>query len=131
MKSTPLEKHAHIHDLFNIFASYSSGLNNFERTTIARILNSLILGLNSTPYMPRYLLFVIDRYIIDSSDFFGYGNGQVLEGNIHWLVKEVKKCLTMRGENLKNVRPGALSSAMEPRIVWVEMIVWPNLINKN
>ena len=110
----------YLHELYNVKFWYPD-IMNYERTAIARITNSLIQGLNTSAYLPRYLIVIPDRDIIDSTKFFNFGSGHIIEENIRWLIREVKRLLLARRENLKNVRPGALAPSMEPRIIWVAM----------
>ena len=78
------------------------------KTSIARTFNSLIEALNTHYLLPKYIFVVIDEDFIISGNLFKFGSGPAIEGQIKWILKEMKRWIMARREDLKDVRPGAV-----------------------
>ena len=62
---------------------------------IARLYNSMIKALNDQAYLPKYIIFIPDKDIVELLEVFVDGTaGKILEDNIHWLVKNVSRALS-------------------------------------
>ena len=124
------KRRPYVYDIYNIQAYYNPR-SMHERTTMGRLRSEIVRGLNEHVYLPRYIVMFPDKDMITSINMAKFGSGFCLSSNIHWLVREIKKLLMARRENMKTTRPGSLSSAMEPLIVWVEMVNRPIYRNED
>ena len=98
------------------------------KSVAACILNSIIQGLNAWAHLPRYILVIPDTDIIDYVKRCEYLNKDEqchFESIITWLVKEIKKAVEIRLDDLHRKRPGAILTSAEPRIIWVKVVPRP------
>ena len=104
------------------------------KSFLGQIDNSIVKGLNEIrpPYIPRYILMVIDKDLIASLGFFDYGVTRAIEDKLKWIIEDINERINDRKKELLELKPGAVSSASEPRVVWIHMIKRPdNSLNKN
>ena len=92
---------------------------------MARVINSMIEGLNSKEQLPKYVLVVMDKDLIENVNYFEFGLADIMDECVFWMVKEANKLFEIRREDLRRRKPGALSTATEPRLVWLAMIQHP------
>ena len=114
----------YIYQYYNV-KGYFHEYNSHIDTAIGRIYNSMVFGLNENTFLPKYVIFIIDQDIITCGNIYNFGSGTAIEMQLKHLVKEIKRWLMARREDLKFRRPGALAPSMEPRLIWVEMIRRP------
>ena len=113
----------YIYDYYNIF-SWTSPLSD-ERSTPARILNSFTEGLNKIHRLPKYVLVLSDKDILDGLQY-NKNLSSNIEYQLSWLVQNISKLITRRCDDLKDKRPGALTTSFEPMVVWVKCINRPD-----
>ena len=92
---------------------------------MARVVNATIEGLNSKEHLPKYVLVLLDKDLIENLNYFEYGISELLDTCVYWLVKEFNRMFEARREDIHQKKPGALSTATEPRIIWVAMLPRP------
>ena len=116
-----------LHEYYNVkflFKRPLSEIRSFE----ARVINSLIDGLNtSLKRLPKYIIFVLDKDIIESNlrRIQGYGIRSMMQASIEYLMKEANKLISRRKDDMKQRRGGSISSSAEPRIMWTTIIKRP------
>ena len=71
------------------------------------------------------MVFIPDQDIITSGNIYKFGTGAAIDGQLKYLIKEIKRWLMARREDLKFRRPGALAPCMEPRLIWIQMLRRP------
>ena len=113
-----------IHERFNVFTFYQSPVT-FD--TFACIANALIDGINRRIKVPRYLIVMPDRDLINATDYFNFGISKLLGICTNWLAKRLERLLEACRENLMDKRPGALQ-VEETEIIWVKMINRPPVL---
>ena len=91
---------------------------------IIRLFNALVKALNSSPYLPDAIVMIVDKDIIESINRFDYGIRDIIELNIHWLIKQMARAIIGCRESLKKIRPGVAPVEL-PRIVWLLMLARP------
>ena len=105
---------------------FPSEISNM-RSVLAKILNSTAEGLNNKPKLPRYVLIMLDKDLIEYFNYYEYSMGDMLTDTLKWLVKELMKQFDIRRDDLRTKRPGAIGVATEPRLIWIAMIVRPQI----
>ena len=85
-------------------------------------------GINTKPRLPRYVIIILDKDILESFKYCDYGLKTLLQGAVHWLHKRISRIFEARWEDLQNTHTGAVSSVTEPRLIWVKMVDRPNFL---
>ena len=57
-------------------------------------------------------------------DFTDFGISKILGMCLEWLVEEVEKAITIKKEDMRAVRQGAVTT-LEPKVIWVKAIDRP------
>ena len=109
-----------LHQYYNFEIFY---LNPLSPTSpaIAQLFNALVKGLNVSPYLPELVVMIIDKDIIESINRFDYSIHNIIESNIHWLIKQIARAILGHRESLKKIRPGAAPIDL-PQIVWIPIL---------
>ena len=94
------------------------------KSLLATILNEIIDGINEANHLPKYILILLDKDLIEFIQFGGFGYKIIFEKTIDWLSREIENAIATRKEDLKLVRAGAFEPG-EPQIIWVKMLVRP------
>ena len=55
---------------------------------------------------------------------FDYGIRDIIESNIHWLIKQISRAIIGCQESLKKIRPGVAPVDL-PQIIWLPMLARP------
>ena len=97
------------------------------KSMMAKWLNSVIEGLNSKYKLPRYVLILPDKDLIENLNYFQYRVTELFETCLTWVIRQLDRVFTVRREALKLSKPGAVSSVSEPRVIWVAMITRPKI----
>ena len=112
----------YIYEYYNIIVKYP-GANSNIRSSIARIFNEIVTGLNERTRLPRYILIILDKEMLDSADHNNFGIQQILSELIEWLARNIDKTIDLRKEDVRLKRPGAINSSGEPRVIWTKMVI--------
>ena len=95
---------------------------------VARIFNVVLSAMNTRVILPKYLVVVPDKDILDATGFADFGERSCLKGIVKYLVKEINKYVDARFEDLYRKKSGSVKKG-EPRVIWVKMIDRPTLKN--
>ena len=114
----------YLYSYFNIFC-YSQSPLGHVKSIAARILNSIIEGLNARQHLPKYILIIPDEDIVAHFDRYDYGIGDDIEEATYWIIRNLRRLLESRKKDIREKRPGTIMSQAEPRIIWIEMIIRP------
>ena len=101
-----------------------------NRSTPARILNSLTEGFNKIHRIPKYIVVITETDIVNGLR----SNGEIkrnMEELLQWLVNNINKVIRRHREDLKDKCPAALACSFEPMIVWVAMLKRPQIAVNN
>ena len=112
----------YLYQFFNVYGFYQNKASVIQG--LARLLNSCIQGLNARPRLPKYLVFIPDRDLIDSIGYYGYGVTDVYVSCMFWLISQIDKCVKCRRAGLFDRKPGALSLD-SPKVIWIKMLKRP------
>ena len=95
---------------------------------LAQIYNALVSALNDDDnvHLPRYLIIVLDYDLIQAANVYDFGVVEVFEDLLKWLLINLSSTVELRKKELIKKRPGAVSTTMEPRLVWVTMLHHPH-----
>ena len=111
----------YIYQHFNVVLYFTSAASRVH-SLMARIVNAAIEGLNSKERLPKYLLIILDKDLLQELNYFEFGLTEALEECLFWLVKQFDKVFEIHRDDLRRKKPGALSTATEPWIIWLAML---------
>ena len=115
----------YLYEYFNVTFSIANA-DMFKTNFLTQIQNAVIDAFNNREKIPKYIMFILDKDILESTNVFGFGVRNLLEKWINWLIKSLEKSLSTRVDNLRNLRPGAIPS-WESKIIWLKMINHPEV----
>ena len=107
----------------------------FDNNTLLRISNAFIEALNRREHLPKHILVILDRDLIDMINCFNFRITVQLEQSIKWLASQFDRHLVARRDQIWNIKPGGISYD-DTKIVLVEMFDCPvvdpavNIYNK-
>ena len=113
----------YIYEYYNIFGYYtmpSSGSHH----TIGRVVNSLITALNTRDRLPRLVVIMLDKDLIEDVGIYDHCAEDVIAQNLDWLIRQIEVAIKRRQMELTDIKPGAVYGS-DPKIVLVEMIRRP------
>ena len=115
----------YLFQFYNILPMYSTQILS-ARSAVSRIFNNFVGGPNENSFLPKFIIILPDKDIIESSHHAGFGCRKVFEKTINWLLSKIDTELELRKEDLKGKRPGSLWMAEKyPQVVWVTMGIRP------
>ena len=88
--------------------------------------NSIIDAINRRPRLPKYIIMVPDRDLIEAANFFSFGVTKVFGTTVNWLARQIERLIEARREELCKKCPGSIH-ANETRMIWVKMIPRPQV----
>ena len=95
-----------------------------------RVINAFIEGLNEMVKLPKYILVVLDKNLIDAVDT-EFGVKLALMKMVNYISNELIKAINCRKDDIKMKRPGGLASSGEPRLIWVSVVHRPKNTHPN
>ena len=109
---------------YNVF-SYCAEVWSNTRPFLARIVNVVVKGLNedlaTRYYLPRYVIIMLDKDLINNIGLFDYGESRSIEDTLKWLLININRVFELRKTDLLAKKVGAVSSSAEPRLIWVTL----------
>ena len=110
------------YEFYNVFAFTQLGSSGV-RSILARVINALVEGLNSRPRLPRYVVVVLDKDIIDEVNVFKPEAAveKVFWEVTDWLACRIKVLFKRKRLDLSNRNPGAVFGD-DPRVIFVKML---------
>ena len=109
----------YMYDMFNVIYFFTSPMT-FGNNTLLRANNAFIEALNRRGRLPRYILIIFDRDLIDMINRFDFGITEQLDRCIRWFATQMEHSLAARREQIWNVHPGGIS-VHDTKMIWVEM----------
>ena len=95
------------------------------RRTIARVYNSLVVGLNTRERLPQLIVIMLDKDIIEDVGFHGhYETDDAIAKNIEWLFRQISIVIKRKHAELSDKKPDAVYSS-DPKVVVVDMLKRP------
>ena len=112
-----------IHDNYHVSDWYLTRTSSIE-PVIVRIFNALIEALNNNHHLPKDVVLIPDKDILESLHYFDFNIRQLIDDNINWFVRNMGRQLVWRWDDLKHKRIGSVT-VEAPRIIWVKMLQQP------
>ena len=125
MKKSP----PYLYESFNLF-SFITYDNRVSRNILTRILNAMIEGFNRREHLPKYVLLVLDKNLIEAATEHyntDYGIKEMLSKWVTWIWKMLDRLIEIRKQDLFAKRPGAVGSK-DPKVIWIKMIDRPHVL---
>ena len=123
------KKPPYLYQFYNI-SSYCTNQLSHNRNGMSHILNSFIEGLNNNLKLPKYVIFVPDKDLVENHDHFDFGAQTIFDMTLESLFKKVNMAITRRREDMFYKRPGSLASYFEQRVIWLKIINRPTTGDK-
>ena len=82
-------------------------------------------GMNRKVHLPKYIIIIIDRDILDAFANFEGSLTQECERALKWFAREMDRKIEECKEQLNKIKQGALLDDIFPRIIWLEMFDRP------
>ena len=97
----------YIFDRYNVLPQYAM-VSNLTQSTLARVFNQVVEGLNENDWVPCYMILLPDWDLIEDSKHFGFGCKVVFQDMISWLCKNIEAVLEVRKDDLRKKNKGAI-----------------------
>ena len=123
LKNKPLP---YLFDKYNILPLYAV-TSSLIRSTLGRMFNQFIEGLNDNDWLPKYIIFLPDKDLIESAQHYGFGCKVVFSKILTWFTSGMENAIETHKDDLCGKRSGAFSE--DPTLVWVKMIPRPFIKN--
>ena len=114
----------YLYEYYNIIPRFPA-TNSVIRSTLARIFNEFVSAMNDRTRLPRYVIMLLDKELVESADHNNFGIQKILTEMVSWLARNIDKVVDLRKEDIRVKRPGAIASSGEPRIIWMKMLFRP------
>ena len=101
---------------FFFFIASSSQQHNF----LARVQNAIAEAFNRRNHLPRYILMILYKDLIEAVNFYDYRESTVLRSTCNWLAKQLEHSIDACLEELTSKKPGAAYG--NSKIIWIKMI---------
>ena len=123
-EATSMQKQLpYIFDYYNT-RTYFTNPRSDMKSVLAHIYNSVIKGINANAKLPKYVIVCPDKDIVHGipANYSEKGTDHIIEQSLKFLIREINTAFDIRKDEICNKKPGAMSTALEPRIIWVSMI---------
>ena len=110
---------------YNVLCFYLSNIKN-SKPYLARVYSVLVEALNESLRLPRYILVMLDRDLIANADLYDYGVSCTIKDTLKWILINTNHAIEKHKLDLIRKRKGAVSSASEPRLIWITMLKRPD-----
>ena len=100
------------------------GKHSLKVPAIARLQNAFIAALNKYAHMPKYIIVVPDKDILESIEIYDNGIKKAIFDNLHWLLIQFGHNLITRREDLRAKNTGA-TPPFFTKVIWVQMLARP------
>ena len=114
----------HLFKQYNIEALVAPQLSQ-TRSILSRLFNAFVKALNDFKYLPKYILIMPDKDIIENIGVYDFGIADTIEDCIKWLLININRYLELHKEDMMGKRPGSIFSTSEPRLIWITMLCRP------
>ena len=115
---------AYLVQMFNVTCLYTSTLKSKDNI-LARLLDAFIEGMNRKAILPKHIIVMLDRDLIDQFQKFDTDFTRQFQRNVKWFATQMDRLLEARKDVLQQRRPGVLHPDIYPTVIWVEMFDRP------
>ena len=67
----------------------------------------MVEAFNRRYHLPRYIIMVLDKDLIEGINFYEHGESMVIGRMVNWISREIGQALEARSEDLYGKKPGA------------------------
>ena len=113
----------YLFEYYNVHGFWKTS-SSLAKYVIGQVYNAFVEALDTGRRLPRFLLVILDKDIIEDVDVFDYGAPKEIYNNVKWLSKQIEIQIQRRITETTAVKPGALYCS-DPKIVFVTMIRRP------
>ena len=113
----------YMYEMYNVQGIFPNNFHNI-RSTMTRIVNSCVFGLNKYDKLPRFMLMIIDKDLIDFIDCSISGSTITLGMAIEWIIHEIEKFVDRKKNMMRELKPGSVTPG-EPKFIWIRAISRP------
>ena len=112
----------YLYEFYNVF-SYTQLGSSGIKSMLARIKNALKEGLNARDRLPRFLVIMLDKDVMDEIDIFEPEKAMLKNFHvvIQWLCRQVNILIKRKRLAISAKNPGAVFGD-DPRVILVKMI---------
>ena len=115
----------YLYENFNV-NMYFATLNKYNNSVLSCILNAVIEGLNEEDKkIPEYIIFVIDKDLLEDLHFCDFGLHKLLEGTLQLFYNQICTLFEACREDLCMKCNGVISSTSAPVMIWLPMLERP------
>ena len=114
------EYQLYLQDYYNIFSYFYPTASTVKRA-IARFINALIEALNDRERLPRYIIFILDKEIIEDVNIFNFRASKAINTNVNWLIRQANMMVRRKRLQILEKKPGAVYSG-DPKIIFTTMM---------
>ena len=115
----------YLEQYYNVKGFYPES-SKIHDTASDRILNAVVDALNGDDHLPRFLVVVVDKDILNYDiKEFDYGLYKNLAMITNWLTREVDIAIHRKKKSIRNKKPGALGPEDDPVVIYVDMMYRP------
>ena len=107
-------------EYYNVF-EYHQAKSDHLGPAIARVLNSVIQGLNTNKRLPRFLLVILDKDVIEDLNVFDFGAVRGMSRIICWLTKQIDIAVRCKRLQILDKKPGAIYHD-DSKVIYVETL---------
>ena len=118
----------YVYEYYNVMF-YSQRRSSATKHVISRIVNSIVEGLNRRPRLPRFLVIMLDKDLIEDVDLYDFGAPAEYRRNLNWLFRQISMLIRRRRLDLIDKKPGAVYNT-DPKVIFVKMIKRVAFYNK-
>ena len=111
----------YIKEYFNVQGFFFRASHLLQSAT-ALVINSVIEGLNTREKLPKIMLIVLDKDIIQNLDQLDYGVYKQLSAVVNWLTCQIDIAIRQKRLQLCEKKPGAVFNQRFPAVIYVSML---------
>ena len=108
----------YVYEYYNV--QHASRTDPNDRV-VTRTFNSIVDLTNERKRMPRFLVVVLDKNVIEDINVFSSHAVQKIRDEVHWLVRQISIFMRRKRAEINSKHPGAVY-ANNPVVIFVRMI---------
>ena len=88
---------------------------------LARVVNAMIEGVNTKHKLPRFMVVILDKDVIEDLNFFEFGSYKALAEVTNWLTIQISIVIQRKKLELNAKKLGVVYSG-DPKVIYVQML---------
>ena len=110
-------------EFFNIRPCYLGSMA--ARRVPARIVNEVVKAMNEEWYLPRLVIIMLDKDLIDEANCKGFGCKTIFDLELAYMTQKINEAIELRRDDLRFRCAGSVMEDEETTVVWIEMPTRP------